>query len=171
MNQKGFFDFISALKLLSKSVLECFEVTIVGSGSEKKRLIDYAGNLANVTFIDHLSHDETLNCLLKSDLVVLPSRYEGLSMFALEGLATGNAVIFSKTGGLVDLVEQNGLFFEPQNIEDLAKSLTVFSQYTDQEIKEMKINSLSIIDKKFSAQVVAGSLMQVINLCSSSSSL
>lgn len=154
-NQKGFLDFIYALKLLDSEVLNRFEITIVGSGSEKSRIISLTQEFNNITFIDQLEHAETIQFLKESDVIVLPSRYEGLSMFALEGLSTGNAVLFSKTGGLIDLVDGNGLFFEPQNIDSLAESLIKISNFSKEEVIKMKSKSIQIAKEKYSPFLVA----------------
>ncbi len=164
LNQKGFLDFIYALILLDNDTLSKYEIVIVGKGEQKSKLIKLTKHMKNITYIDELTHEETLSYLKESDVVVLPSRYEGLSMFALEGLGTGNAVIFSKTGGLIDLVDGNGLFFEPNNIESLVNALNLMSIKEPQEIYNMKKRSLDIIAESFSRQKVAEKFYAVINL-------
>lgn len=154
-NQKGFTDFIYALKLLPKSVLDKFEIKIVGKGDMRSSLINLCENIDNVTFIEEMSHKEVISTLKSSDVVILPSRYEGLSMFALEGLATGNACLFSKTGGLIDMVDDNGIFFEPQNIESIVSALTDLANLDSKSLIEMKKKSIDICEKKFSSKVVA----------------
>lgn len=163
-NQKGFLDFIYALKLMDSEIINKFEITIVGKGDEKSKIINLTKEFSNITFIDQLPHSETIDYLKKSDVVVLPSRYEGLSMFALEGLATGNAVIFSKTGGLIDLVDNNGLFFEPQNIDSLAEALTEMSKFSKDEIIHMKLKSIEIIKEKFAPSIVAKKFNSILNI-------
>jgi glycosyltransferase involved in cell wall biosynthesis len=154
-NQKGFIDFIYALKLLPKNVLDRFEIKIVGKGDMRDSLISLCKNIKNISFIEEMPHFEVIKTLKDSDVVILPSRYEGLSMFALEGLATGNACLFSKTGGLIDMVEGNGILFEPQNIESIAAALTDLANLDSASLIEMKKKSIDICEKKFSPKVVA----------------
>ena len=154
-NQKGFTDFIFAIKLLPKSVLRRFEIKIVGKGVMRQKLIDLCEGIENIYFIEEMRHDEVLNTLSNSDVVVLPSRYEGLSMFALEGLATGNACLFSNTGGLIDMIDGNGVLFEPQNIESLVSALNELANFDIAHLEEMKKRSLDICNEKFSSRVVA----------------
>lgn len=166
LNQKGFLDFIYALKLLDKEILDRFEITIVGSGDGKEHLVKLAKGYDNITFIDELSHENTIQALNDSDIVLLPSRYEGLSMFALEGLQAGNLAIFSKTGGLIDLIDNNGFFFEPQNIEQLAYVLKQVALLSDNEILLMKERSLEIINNKFTPKIVANKFNKILQLLS-----
>ncbi len=155
VNQKGFLDFIYALKLAGKKNILKYEITIIGKGDLRNRIIELCKEFENVKFIDNLPNAEVINLLKQSDVIVLPSRYEGLSMFALEGLACGNAVIFSKTGGLIDLVDGNGFMFEPQDIESLASTLVQFASLPKEEIIKMKARSMEIIREKFIPEVVA----------------
>lgn len=166
-NQKGFLDFIYALRLLDHKVVNRFEITVVGKGDEKFKILSLSKDFNNITFIDELPHVQTINFLKQSDIVVLPSRYEGLSMFALEGLATGNAVIFSNTGGLIDLVDGNGFLFEPQNIDSLAEALVKISNLPKEEIVRMKYRSIELIKEKFSPSIIAKKFNSILNIIGS----
>lgn len=127
--------------------------------------------MSEISFLEKTTHNETLDYLKSSDVVVLPSRFEGLSMFALEGLATGNLCLFSKTGGLIDLIDDNGFHFEPQSIETLADTLKSVSSLTDGQIVERKKSSLELFEKKFSDRVVAEKFMKVFEIVKSSNNL
>lgn len=167
INQKGFLDFIYSLKLIKliePDIINKFDVTIVGDGDERQKLIELSKDFNNINFIRKLSHNETIEYLKESDIVILPSRYEGLSMFALESLATGNAVIFSKTGGLIDLVENNGLLFEPQNIESLAKSLIEITKLNKKDILNMKFNSIKLYERKFFPYEIAKKFRLILEI-------
>ncbi len=154
-NQKGFTDFIYALKSLPKEILERFEVTIVGKGNMRNDLMGLCKGLGNIIFIEEMPHKEVIEALKFSDVVMLPSRYEGLSMFALEGLATGNACLFSNTGGLIDMVDGNGFLFEPQNVESIAIALTELANLDSENLVNMKKKSIKICEDKFSSRVVS----------------
>lgn len=163
-NQKGFTDFIYALKLLPKNILDRFEIKIVGKGGMRDSLINLCQNIENVSFIEEMSHSEVIKTLKESDVVILPSRYEGLSMFALEGLATGNACLFSKTGGLIDMVDENGILFEPQNIESIASALTDLANLDSDTLIEMKKKSINVCEKRFSSKVVAKKFQTIFDV-------
>lgn len=163
-NQKGFLDFFYALGLLSNDVISKFEITVIGKGDLKQKLVELCSSYSNVKFIDSMPHDRVLDYLSDNDVVVLPSRYEGLSMFALEGLSTGNVCIFSKTGGLVDMIDGNGFFFEPQNIEELAECLTKASCLTSSELDMMKERSINLCNQRFSYKSVAEKFRLVLKV-------
>jgi glycosyltransferase involved in cell wall biosynthesis len=164
--QKGFNDLLNSLILISSQIEDRIELTIIGKGEYKKDLVKKAeqNQLGFIKFVDSLTHSETLNHLIDSDVVVLPSRYEGLSMFALEALATSNAVLFSKTGGLLDLVDNNGFLFEPQNIEDLAEKILSLVECSEEQLEEFKANSKRIFNSKFSEELTADKFYKVLQI-------
>ncbi len=166
--QKGFSDLLAAFTLIDKNKLDHIELTIVGQGKDKQKLIDYARRkqFDFIRFIDYMPHDETLRNLAESDIVVLPSRIEGLSLFALETLATKNAVLFANTGGLVDLVEDNGFLFEPQNIEELSSKIKKIISLRRDELEKMKEKSSQIYKKKFSADIVSKQFLKIMDITS-----
>lgn len=157
-NQKGFLDLAYALNILKKDVVDKFDITIIGKGKEAIKLKNLLHSFSNVRFIESLDHKSVLKLLIDNDVVVLPSRYEGMSMFALESLLTQNVVIFSKVGGLIELVDGNGFLFEPQNIEDLASCFIKLAELPIGRILEMKRRSLEIFKEKFSPEKVVESL-------------
>ena len=63
----------------------------------------------------------------KADLFVLPSRAEGMSNALLEAMTFGLPVVASDVPGNAHLIQHNvnGLLFESENPEALAKSLSL----------------------------------------------
>ncbi len=68
--------------------------------------------------------------LAAADLVVLPSRWEGLSLASLEALATGRPVVASRVPGLSDAVgEGTGALVPPE--DEAALACAVVARLTD----------------------------------------
>ena len=63
--------------------------------------------------------------LRASDVFAFPSQFEGLGLSLIEAQACGLACVASKTGGIVDIIEdrKNGLLVNPGQVEDLAAGL------------------------------------------------
>lgn len=163
-NQKGFLDFIISLNILNENELSKFEINIVGNGIK----LDYVKNITdkyqNIIFFENLSHEECINLLIDVDLVILPSRYEGLSMFALESLALGKICLFSKVGGLIDLVDGNGYLFEPQSFIEISDSLRKITNLDKVDLMLMKKKSLQIYDENFSQKQVSSKFNFAFNI-------
>ena len=99
---------------------------VVGSGSEEPELRKSASenDLArNVIFTGEVSDPDRY--YRNVDMVVLPSRSEGLSNTLLEAMAMSVPVVASAVGGTTDIVTHrvNGLLFSPGNSRQLAEDL------------------------------------------------
>ena len=72
----------------------------------------------------HLARPEVATALSQSDIHVVPSRWdEPCGLTILEGLASGQAVVGSATGGTPELLEGGGMLFPRDDIEALADRL------------------------------------------------
>jgi glycosyltransferase involved in cell wall biosynthesis len=60
-----------------------------------------------------------------ADVLVVPSRWEGFGLVALEAMRCGCAVVASRTGGLPEVIEDgvSGLLFDPGDSDQLASLL------------------------------------------------
>lgn len=118
---------ILSLKLLTENI----KLLLVGDGSLKKEceeLVKTEGLESRVKFLG--VREDIPNVLQTSDVVVLSSFHEGLSLSCLEGMAT-KPFIASNVPGLVEIVENFGLLFEQTNAQDLADK--IMSLYKDED--------------------------------------
>ncbi len=79
-----------------------------------------------IHFVGKIDQDKMLRYLYSTaDLFVIPSRQENLPQTAIEAHACGTAVVGFKTGGLIDIIENNvtGLLAKPFEAKSLAKSI------------------------------------------------
>jgi glycosyltransferase involved in cell wall biosynthesis len=169
--QKGFDDILDAFTLIRNEVQNA-DVLFIGNGSEKAKLQQRVAQsaLPFIHFKEGLTNQQTLQLLQEADVVILASRYEGMSMFALEALSTGNALLFSNVGGLPDMIADNGAIFEPQNIEDLAEKILYLQNLTAEERARMKQASVRLYNQKFSNEKVAASFVSLLQIISTRNS-
>ena len=78
-----------------------------------------------VTFLGLVSRAELPTLLARTDVVVLPSYWEGLPVSLIEALSAGKAIVASRVGGNPELVSDgvNGLLVPPGDASALAKAL------------------------------------------------
>ena len=104
---KGLHDGLAALAAIRAELPAGWRWLIVGQGSEaaalRAAIID-AGLVANVTLVGALPDAEVQSLLAAADLALIPSRYEGSSLTALEALARGLPVVATAVGGLPDKI-------------------------------------------------------------------
>ena len=71
--------------------------------------------------------------LQTANLVVVPSRWEGLPMAALEAMAAGKPIIATSVGGLAEIIEDGvtGFLVPPEDPKRLAESIASLLRSTD----------------------------------------
>lgn len=151
--QKGYDVLLEALNQCSSLFKQHGSIfTIIGQGQFFKTVQNYiqSHQLDFVKLIAACSHEEVKQHLQQSDVVVLPSRYEGVSMFALEALAYQNAVVFTQTGGLLDMVDHNGVGVSVGDVQLLVKALQSMLELDDEGLRQFKNQSRIICQQNFS---------------------
>lgn len=115
-------------RYLLRAVEEIPDATflLAGGGPLREELETLAHTLGitdRVVFLGHRS--DIADLLAVSDLVVLPSLYEGLPLAVLEAMAAGRAVITTRVGGVEEVVTegQNGVLVPPAHPAALAAAI------------------------------------------------
>lgn len=125
VKEKGHIDFLEALAQLGSKGLSP-EVIIAGDGPLRAQIENRARQLGlfeQIDFTGPLSHDEMLRVISKASIVVVPSRFEGFGLTALEAMALGRAVVSSDAGGLPEVVGDAGILFPASDAKALAEAL------------------------------------------------
>jgi len=119
-----------------ETLLEAFQsplahLVIVGSGTGQALSVEEwirervaSGDLAGrVTITGRVANVE--DYLRASDVFAFPSVFEGLGLSLIEAQACGLACVASRTGGIVDVIEdgRNGLLVTPGQVNGLAAAL------------------------------------------------
>ncbi len=107
VHEKGHVDLLEAVSILRQEGRR-FLVVLVGDGPLRDSLASAISekDLAPfVTLAGRLSHPELLAAIRDSDIVAVPSRFEGFGLAALEGMALGKPVVATDAGGLPEVVE------------------------------------------------------------------
>lgn len=175
--QKGIEDLLYAVTLLKYEIgennLGGVRIFVVGDGEHRNYIQNFANRMKiseYFIFLDKVSHTDILRFLKISDGTILLSRFEGLSMFALEALAQGSPLLFSKSGGLNDLIVDgsNGFLVESQNIEAIKNKLKVLISMQSKELDGMRQSSSSFYLENFSPAVIAKKFKIVLELVKNS---
>jgi len=123
--EKGVDVFIRALRIVKQTYSGVHGV-IVGEGQERTALMDLVTQLGlekNVSFVGFT--DTPGDYMVDADIVVLPSRSEGIPNVALEAMALGKTVIATAVGGTPEVVEHelSGLLVPSDQPEILAQAI------------------------------------------------
>lgn len=141
--QKDYDTLISALKFLP----EKFKLILAGEGSRwsfyKKKVKEE--KLENrVSFIGNRT--DIFKIIKMVDYNVLSSHFEGLSLSALEGLASGKPFIASDVSGL-NFIKNYGLLFEKGNAKELANLFLKLD--VNEELYRETVKKCLLLSKEF----------------------
>ena len=94
-------------------------------------------------------------------LLVMPSRFEGLPMAALEAMARGIPVVAFNVGALHRLIEPecNGWLIEPGSVKELSNYVNRWSHFDIQQKLAFKIACKQTIKAKFSSDIAIPKLV------------
>lgn len=134
--QKGYDLLIEAIKNTNKLNAK---FTIVGDFVHDESYENL--ELDNVFFTGWIGRDELLSYYYDSDFLLMPSRWEGLPMVALEAFSTGLPILSSNCSGIDELVEDdfNGYKFKNEDVNDFISKI----EFLCKNINFIKINKLS----------------------------
>jgi glycosyltransferase involved in cell wall biosynthesis len=76
-----------------------------------------------VRFVHGVGDEELGELLASAEIAVVPSRYEGFSLPAVEHMASGTPLVASRTGALPEVTGDAGVLVKPGDIEELAAAL------------------------------------------------
>ena len=111
---------IRAMKLLPPN----YHLQLVGDGEREIQLRSLCHELDLESKIDFLGKRmDVPDVLEKSDVVVLSSHWEGLSLSSIEGMASGRPFVASDVDGLRDVVSGAGVLFPHGDDKALAESI------------------------------------------------
>jgi glycosyltransferase involved in cell wall biosynthesis len=104
--EKGIDILIEAMPLILRKVPDS-SFFIAGDGSERERLVNRCNELqvtSSVHWAGTVPREEALKMLSGADIAVVPSRFEGFGLTAIEAMALGTPVVASNTDGLAEII-------------------------------------------------------------------
>jgi glycosyltransferase involved in cell wall biosynthesis len=106
---------VESLVMAAYSIKDC-RLLIIGEGKEEYSLKQLRDNLKakNIIFKKHMKYEKVIKLIKQSDILVMPSKRESMGIVILEALASGTAVISTKTDGPKDYIinNKNGILVE-----------------------------------------------------------
>lgn len=119
---------IRALPLLTSK----YELWLVGDGPRKSELQNLSKSLHVENRVSFLGFRLDIPQLLRSsDIIVMSSYYEGMSLASIEGMAAGKPVIASDVDGLREVIMGAGIIFPSENYCALAEKIKALMSNTN----------------------------------------
>lgn len=117
--QKGFDTYVAVLRALGPEARGLVIGRSIVSGSDPVDLPP------NVELLGWQPRDKVSEVCAAADVLLMPSRWEGFPMVALEAMQAGTAVFATRVGGLQDIVvdHETGRLFEPDDASAMAAGI------------------------------------------------
>jgi glycosyltransferase involved in cell wall biosynthesis len=125
--RKGVDKLLDAFLIVKKEIPEA-RLIIVGKIGWKAEYIfekirKFVDLKIGVEYLGYVSDEELAKLYSEADVFVYPSVYEGFGAPPLEAMSCGCPVAVSKTSSIPEVVGEAGIYFNPQDVNDIAKSL------------------------------------------------
>ena len=138
------------------------KLIIVGEGNLRQELESLASSLnlaQRIHFRGYVPHTEMPQVYRSADIFVLASRNEGMSNAVLEAMASGLPIITTATGGIKELIRDNGMVV-PQ--EDVGALVGAMDELARDEEKRISLGQRSReLAQKFSWSRVARAYVKI----------
>ena len=109
-----------------------FELWLVGDGERRKELESLAVSEGIYEFTKFWGIRHDIASILKSsDIIVMSSHYEGLSLSSVEGMSVGKPFIASDVDGLREITDGAGLLFQHGDYRQLASIILELTSNMD----------------------------------------
>ena len=150
------------LKSFAKVKRQCKDtrLILVGNGPLHETLKNDAKDMGiadSVWFTGNVSDVE--NYYAQSDAFVLCSYREAMPLSVLEAMAAGLPIISSRVGGLVDVVQNNGILLEENSEECLTQAM--INIYDNRFMRKQWQQASQTIVQRFSAQEMAEQYLRI----------
>lgn len=109
------------------------KLVVIGEGLEKEKLEDRYARDPRILFIGYIADDaQRIRILQATDIFVLPSEVEGLSLAMLEAMACGLTTIATDVGSDREALAGAGILIDPRELEgQLSLALRLLIDYPD----------------------------------------
>jgi glycosyltransferase involved in cell wall biosynthesis len=127
------------------------ELYLCGDGPLRQELETQARELGvddAVTFLGHVEYDEMPKVYRSADVLVLPSRAEGLPRTVLEAFASETPVVASDLEQVAPIVEQAGETVLVGDVEGFERELRELLGDVDRR-QELGRNGRQVVDRRF----------------------
>lgn len=132
-----------------------FRALVIGDGELKahfEKLLGQYHLTANVQMLGSLSHQRWLDILVASDIFLMPSQYEGISVALLEAMAAGVVPVVAEVGGQEEIVSPDAGVLIAHGVNELQEYLAAIRRLLSNsaELRQMSKQCQALAASKLS---------------------
>jgi len=142
-------------------------LTVAGDGPDLEALRDRCQYFDDrVTFTGGLSRDRVPETLAAHDVLLMPSRWEGLGLSLVEAMAAGCVPVVSRLRGVTEVVVrqgEDGLLFPVGDVRQAALHVRELAE-DDERRRRMAIQARRTVAERFDLGTMAESYLEIMRL-------
>lgn len=152
--QKGFDILLSSFK---KTNNKNIELTVVGAAQDGSVNTD---RVEGIRYLGWISPSDIESYYRQSDVVFVPSRWEGFAMVPLEAMSYGVPVVASNNTSFPEIVfdSENGYLFESNSVKSL---VDVLNSLDEKNLAMMGKNAYAIHTSKFCSSIMLNKVREL----------
>lgn len=151
--QKGLDILINFFKTYETTNIQLY---IVGDSVLKNSQVEIPENVINIGWIDNQELDSYYEIC---DAVIIPSRWEGFGLVAIEAMKNKKTIIVSDRGALPDLAKNdNGYVF---SLDDLGTLRIILDSLNKEDLKLKGLNGYNYFIENFTSEIMN---REIVNL-------
>ncbi len=154
------------LREILDALPEAVSLTVVGDGPDmaklKRRLV---GHWKRVSYMGAVPPENIPSIMAEHDVLIMPSRYEGLPMTLVEAMASGCVPVASHLRGVTDTIVENGVngfLFPVGNYTAAANAIARLAADRDL-LERMSGAAREVVPRRFSIGQMASRYYDIIN--------
>jgi len=132
-----------------------FQALVIGEGelgAKLKSLLKRYRLSSSVSMLGSVPHQRWLDILAASDILLMPSQFEGISIALLEAMAAGVIPVVANVGGQVEIVSQDAGILIPHGDNEIEQYLEALTSLINEpaRLHSMSANCKALVASKFS---------------------
>ena len=148
--QKGHLIFLESVKEIIHQNKK-IKILLIGDGSLREQIEIFIkeNNLSSQVIMKGFQPDSEPYIEI-SDLICVPSLWEGFGLVIIEGMIKRKIILASDVGGIPEIIEdgKTGFLFDPQNKTELIKKI-IYIYHNIKELDHIKEKAVSVIKNNF----------------------
>lgn len=127
---KGFDILLEAIKIVNQdsNLSSGIHFIIAGSGEMQSKITKLEEEHENIKYLGQVSHEKLPEIYAGGDILIMPSRWEGLPLVGAEAQASGLPVIAADTLGAGDVIKnmETGILIKPNDSQKLVEAINSY---------------------------------------------
>lgn len=172
---KGIIYLIKAIEILKNTdISDRFQAVFIGNEYEdypeyKEEILKFISehNLEkHIKLLGNIEYENMSKITIASEIIVIPSLMEAVSLSMLESMACGKIVVGSNTGGIPEVIKDNENGFLVKKADEISLSDKLYEIIKKHdELDYIRINARKTVEESYSWETITRKIKKIYESC------